>query len=117
MQKTLHFNSLFREKNQKKFTRTIDYTKLDFQDPLVVKKFLSNYYKVTKTHFHENPEQNQCFTILKSTDILRNNIEFYINYFLNEIAKMDTNYTTDLKQNIFYNQSYVSMLVMIDNLL
>lgn len=58
MKKTLLFNQLFREKNYKEINIIVDKEKYDITKPYGVKRYLKKYYKISKTYFFENPDEN-----------------------------------------------------------
>lgn len=55
---------------------------------------------------------------MKTSDIIKNNIEHYIHYFLNYINELDLTFDIEsYKNNILFTRSYISQILMIDNLL
>ena len=117
MEKKLRFNYLFRKKlnlkdEEAEYLESIE----NYSDPDNVLRIIKDFYKFSKTHFFEYPEQNQCFIVLKTSDILKNNIEYFVEYFFTEISKMDIDFQ-DLENNIMINSNYFSIILMMDNLI
>ena len=117
MRKKLRFSYLYR-KNNNLYAHEQDEASSDYSmsEPAAIIKRVDKLYDATKTYFFEFPEHNQCFKVLKTSDILKNNIEYYISYFFNEMYKMDLSFG-DLKNNLFTNASFTSLILMMDNLI
>lgn len=117
MAKKLRFNYLYRTTSnlaaENEYNKT---TLVKAKEPKDIIKALSKSYERNKTCFFEDPESNQCFKVLKTADILKNNLEYYINYFFKEMNKMDVTFE-DLDCNILTNPNYISVLLMMDNLI
>ena len=55
---------------------------------------------------------------MKTSDIIKNNIEHYIHFFLNYIKDLDLTFDDyNFEKNILFNKSYISQILMLDNLL
>ena len=121
MKKTLRFNTLFIEKNSKnKIKGFSEMNSYDFTNSTDVLTFIKKFYKFKKTYFFENPNDNQCFKVLQTKDILKNNISLYIDYFFTEFHKLDLELSdvyTEVSQSIYTNPNFVSLILMMDNLI
>ena len=121
MKKTLRFNSLFIERNSKnKIKGFPEIDSYNFTDPIDVVIFIRKFYKFKKTYFFENPNDNQCFKVLQTKDILKNNISLYIDYFFTEFSTIDLQLEGDymsVADSIYTNSNYVSLILMMDNLI
>ena len=117
MTKKLRFNYLYRKTQNLPAEEAYNkYELIKAKHPRDVIKAITKSYEYSKTFFFEYPENNQCFKVLKTADILKNNLEYYIAYFFKEMSQMDINFEV-LDKNIFTNPNYISLILMMDNLI
>lgn len=117
MSKKLRFNYLYRQSNnlskEENFNTIIDF---DVSEPKEIIQIINQLYYAAKTYFFENPNKNQCFKVLKTSDVLNNNVLYYICYFFTELNTMDLSFE-NLANNVFINQKFISLILMMDNLI
>ena len=75
----------------------------DLTKPERIIKFIRKTYLSRKTYFFENYSENNCFKVLRTADILKNNVEYFTNYFFSEIDRMDIDLEDNIENSIYLN--------------
>lgn len=63
-------------------------------------------------------EQNYCYKILMTEDIMRRTTDCYIEFFFHHMSSMsDQLDSANIRKTIFYNKNFLSMISMMDTLI
>lgn len=78
--------------------------------------YFKERYKYMKAYFLDNDNNNQIFIVLRLEDIMRQNVQTFVDYFVKQINEMDISFD-NLKTNFFTNDYYFSLIILMDNLI